>query len=95
MSEAARRALEALMKSGNYEYQTDFVRKWVAQIEEGREQGRQEGEQQALLEVLDARGLTVDAEARQKILDCMDPAQLKRWLRKAVEVKAVQELFQD
>ena len=61
------------MKSGTYEYQTEFVRQWVAQgqtggqegLEEGVQKGLQEGLQKglhdgeltALFEVLDARGL--------------------------------------
>jgi Arc/MetJ-type ribon-helix-helix transcriptional regulator len=91
LSAAVRQSLEELMKSGKYEYQTEFVRKLMAQ---GLEQGRQEGEMDALLEVLDARGLNVDAEARQRILSCEDLAQLKVWLRKAVTVSSVQELFE-
>jgi Arc/MetJ-type ribon-helix-helix transcriptional regulator len=79
--------LEELMKSGKYEYQSEFARKYVAQ-------GRQEGEADAVLEVLDARGLKVDAEARRRILACTDLAQLKAWLRKAITVLSVQELFE-
>jgi hypothetical protein len=94
---AARRGLEALMQSGNYEYQTEFVRKYVAQIEEGRKKGRKEGRHEgelaALLEVLDARGLKVSAAVRKQILACTDPAQLKRWLRKAATAESAQELF--
>lgn len=113
LSEAARRALEALMQSGTYEYQTEIVRKWVAErrkareeghqegLQQGREQGlqqglqegRHEGERAALLEVLDARGIEVDGASRQQILDCKDLLQLKSWLRKAVTVESVKELF--
>jgi hypothetical protein len=94
LSGAARQALEKLMEKGKYEYQSDFARKYVAQgREEGREEGRQEGEAGALLEVLDARGLEVDAQARQRILSCTDLATLKSWLRKAVRVQTVEELF--
>ena len=35
------------MRSGNYEYQSEFARKYVAQ---GREEGRQEGRQEGLKE---------------------------------------------
>jgi len=87
LSAAVRQTLEELMKSGKYEYQTEFVRKLIAQ-------GLHEGEMDALLEVLDARGLEVDAEARQRIFTCKDLAQLKAWLRKAVTVSSVQELFE-
>jgi predicted transposase YdaD len=93
--------LETLMQSGSYEYQTEFVRKYVAQIEqghqqgheEGRKEGRHEGELAALLEVLDARGLKVSAAVRKQILACTDPAQLKHWLRKAATAESAQELF--
>jgi hypothetical protein len=106
LSEAARSALEALMKSGKYEYQSEFARKYVAQgreeglreglregLQQGREEGRHEGERAALLEVLDARGLQVDASAQQQIMACTDLAQLKSWLRKAVKAESVQDLF--
>jgi hypothetical protein len=92
LSEAAREALEELMQSGTYEYQSQFARKYIAQ---GREEGRQEGELTALLEVLDARGIKVVGAARRRILACTDMAQLKRWLRKAVRVQSAQELFED
>lgn len=88
LGEAARRALEALMKPDGYEYQTDFIRKWVFE-------GRREGEMAALFEVLDARGLEVDDAARQQIMACTDLAQLKGWLRKAVTARSIQELFVD
>ncbi len=103
LSKSARVALEALMKSGNYEYQSEFARKYVAQgreeglrrgLQKGREEGLQEGEREALFEVLAARGLSVEEQARQRILACLEPAQLKRWLRKAVSVRSTEELFE-
>lgn len=106
LNDAARAALEELMQSGNYEYQSDFARKYVAQgREEGREEGRQEGREEghheglkdgevmALLEVLDARGIALNAEARKRIQACTDLAQLKIWLRRAVTVRNAEELF--
>ena len=107
LGEVARAALEALMRSGNYEYQSEFARQYVAQgREEGREEGREaglqeglqkglkEGEVNALLEVLDARGLAVDDRSREQIVGCTDSAQLKVWLRRAVTVSSVHELFE-
>jgi hypothetical protein len=111
LTEAAREALEALMRSGTYEYQSEFARKYVAQgreegrqeglqegfqkgRQEGRQEGLQEGERAALFEVLDARGLVVDDTARQRILNCQELSQLKLWLRKALTVESVQELFE-
>ncbi|HEX5746703.1 MAG TPA: hypothetical protein VFZ09_10680 [Archangium sp.] len=86
LNDAARTALEALMSSGTYEYQSEFARRYFTQ-------GRQEGKADALLEVLDARGLQVDEQSRQRITACTELAQLERWLRKAVSVQSVQELF--
>jgi hypothetical protein len=99
LTQVARNALEALMQSGNYEYQSEFARKYVAQgrqegLQEGLQKGLQKGEVAALFEVLDARGLKVDAKARKRIVACTEPAQLKGWLRKAVTVQSVQELFE-
>ena len=62
--------------------------------EKGREEGLYEGERMALLEVLDARGLKVKEEARQRILACLEQTQLKRWLRMAVSVRTTEELFE-
>jgi hypothetical protein len=95
LNDVARMALEVLMRSGTYEYQSEFARRYFAQgREEGRQEGRQEGEMSALLEVLEARGLQVDEQARQRIAACTETEQLKRWLRKAVSVQSVQELFE-
>lgn len=106
LNDAARAALEELMQSGNYEYQSDFARKYVAQgreeglkkgLQEGREEGLKkglkDGEVMALLEVLDARGIALSAEARQRIQACADLAQLKVWLRRAVTVRNAEDLF--
>ena len=74
LNEAARRALEAMMKG--YEYQSDFAKMYVAE-------GRVEGEARALLTVLRSRGLAVSEATRARILAQTDPEQLERWLEKA------------
>jgi hypothetical protein len=84
LNEAARRSLEAMMKG--YEYQSDFAKKYVAQ---GRAEGRVEGEAQALLTVLQARGIVVPDAARERILAQTDPERLKRWLEKAAVANSV------
>lgn len=95
LNDAARTALEALMRSGTYEYQSEFARHYVAQgVAQGRAAGRLEGEMSALLAVLEARGLQVDEQARQRIAACTELEQLQRWLRKAVSIQSVQELFE-
>ncbi|MFL5349621.1 MAG: hypothetical protein ACJ8AT_32905 [Hyalangium sp.] len=95
LREAARRALEALMKT-NYEPQFPLFREWLAQGRaEGLQEGRHEGERVALLEVLDARGLEVDDASRQRILACGEQEQLKLWLRRAATARSVRELFEE
>jgi hypothetical protein len=94
LNDAARRALEAMMKG--YEYQSDFAKKYVAQ---GRDQGRSEGRVEeagrALLTVLRVRGITVPDVARERILAQKDPERLERWLEKAVTAASLGEVIDD
>ncbi|MCL2724417.1 MAG: hypothetical protein FWD69_08270 [Polyangiaceae bacterium] len=84
------------MASGTYEYQSDFVRKHrAAGRAEGKAEGRAEGKAEDVLMVLEARHRTVTEEQRQRILSCMDLSVLDRWLRKAVVLTSVDELFAD
>ncbi len=91
LNEAARQALETMMKG--YEYQSDFAKKYVAQgIDQGRAEGRTEGRAEgraeeaarALLTVLRARGIAVPDAVRERILAQKEPERLERWLEKAV-----------
>jgi hypothetical protein len=85
---AARRTLEAMMTTRTYEYQSDFVRRYVFQ-------GRAEGEADAVLTFLETRGIPVPDEARARITGCTDLDQLKTWVRRAVTAATVDELFDD
>jgi hypothetical protein len=94
LPEAASRYLEAMMRSGTYEYQSDFVRRYVFQGRaEGRAQGRAEGEAKAVLEVLDARGMDVPEDVRARVVGCTDLEQLKSWLRRAATAHSIDEVF--
>jgi hypothetical protein len=90
LSEAAKAVLEDLMTSGNYEFQSDFAKKYLAK---GEAKGRAEGRAEAILDVLEARGLRVSDDARARILECTDTAQLDSWLRKAATANAVDQVF--
>jgi hypothetical protein len=90
LSDAARAALEELMRTEGYEYQSEFARKHQA---EGREQGKLEEAARAVLSVLDTRGLELVSDQRDRILASTDLAELERWLRKAVTVSSAAELF--
>ncbi|MFE7719809.1 hypothetical protein ACFU44_12300 [Nocardia rhizosphaerihabitans] len=85
---AARSEWEALMAAGlqGYEYRSEFARKYFAE-------GEARGEAKSVLTVLDARGITVPTEVRERILGCDDLDQLQRWLRKALEVNRAADLL--
>lgn len=87
---AARAHLEALMKSGTYEYQSDFARRYYG---EGKAQGTAEGEAKAVLAVLAARGITVPDDIRQRINECTDLEQLETWVRRAATADSIYDVF--
>jgi hypothetical protein len=91
LGEAARAAFEALMANGTYEYQSAFARKYVAQ---GRAEGEARGKAEDVLMVLEMRHHVVTEEQKQRILLCTDLAVLSQWLRKAVVLSRVEELFE-
>ena len=89
---------EELMATGTYEWQSDFARKYVGQgREEGREQGREEGlllgKHDALLRLLERRGLSVSEHERSRINACDDLEQLDLWFDRAITATAAEELF--
>lgn len=90
LNEAARRALETIMKG--YEYQSEFAKKYVAQ---GREEGRSEEAARALLTVLRVRGLALPEAARERILAQKEPAPLERWLEKALVATSIEEVLDE
>jgi hypothetical protein len=94
LPELARRQLETLMATGTYEFKSDFFRRpYGMGHEQGKTEGKAEGEAAALLTVLKARGLTVPAAVRRKIMACTDTTQLTSWLERAVTVRRVDDLF--
>jgi len=100
MSDAARVAFEALMNSGTYEYQSEFVRKYVNQGRaegeaRGEARGRAEGEVQSLLMVVGARSIVLTSKQKQRIETCTNLELLGQWIRKAAVVENADELFAD
>jgi hypothetical protein len=90
LNEAARRALEAMMKG--YEYQSEFAKKYVAQ---GRDEGRVEEAVRSLLTVLRVRGIAVPDAARERILGQKDAARLERWHERAVVAASLAEVLDE
>ncbi|AKT39469.1 hypothetical protein [Chondromyces crocatus] len=93
LNEAAKRSLEAMMKSG-YEFESEFARRYVAQ---GRKEGAQSGalkaKAEAVIAVLEARELEVPESAREHILTATDLNELDCWIRRAAVVREASELF--
>ncbi|WP_437732147.1 hypothetical protein [Sorangium sp. So ce1335] len=89
LSAAAKRTLEAMMKSG-YQFQSEFARSYVAK---GRQEGILEAKAQAVLVFLEARGLEVPVEVRERVLASTDVDELDRWVRRAAVVSDARELL--
>lgn len=50
---------------------------------DGKLEGKAEGKAQAILAVLEARGIPVSAAVRERVLGCTDVALLDAWVRRA------------
>ncbi|WP_150252801.1 hypothetical protein [Nocardiopsis deserti] len=56
-------------------------------------EGRAEGKAAAILGVLDARGIAVPDEVRDRITASSDLDELDRWVRRAARVDGAEDLF--
>ncbi len=92
LNEAARRALEEMMKG--YEYRSDFAKKYVAQgVKKGMKKGRAQEAAHALLTVLRLRGIALSDAEQKEILAQKDPEVLERWLERAVLADSLADVF--
>lgn len=62
---------------------------------EGRAEGRAQGMATMLLRVLDRRGLPVTVDLEHQVSHCRDPAQLQRWLDRALQATRIEDVFAD
>ena len=69
-----------------YEFQSELARESFAK-------GALASKASAVLAVLEARGLEVSADERERILACSELATLDGWVRKAATVSSTGELF--
>jgi hypothetical protein len=90
LPEAARRHLEAMLRSRTYEYRSDFARGYFSQ---GEARGEAKGEADALLAVLDVRGIGVPEDVRARVVGCTDVGQLRTWVRRAATASSIDEVF--
>lgn len=77
LSGAVRRSVEAIMASGNYEYQSEFAKRYVSQGRaEGKAEGIIEGLQTAVLDLCELLGIKLGA-ARRTQLEAMNVDELE------------------
>jgi hypothetical protein len=86
LSEAARKAFEMLPQ--NYEFQGPTYKK-------GKLEGQAAAMATSVLEFLDARGLTIPDEVRQRVQSTTDLEQLRHWIRRAAVITTADELFDE
>jgi hypothetical protein len=84
-----RAIFEGLMGIENYEYQSDFAKRYYAKGKaEGKAEGQAEGEAKgkalAVIAILETRGLSAPPEVRERIVACRDLPTLDRWLGRAL-----------
>lgn len=92
LSEAARKAFEMLPES--YEFQTESIRKSIEKGRvEGKIEGKIEGKAAAVCAILEARGLSLSDQQRERILETTDLETLDRWVRRAATIASADQLF--
>jgi hypothetical protein len=79
----------------DYEYRGPGYRSGYAEgFAEGRTQGRIEGAAEAILIVLNSRGIAITDEQREQVLGCNDLEQLWVWLCRAATRADGREVFE-
>ncbi len=63
------------------------------EVTKARDAGRKEGRQRALLRILSARGVEVSQHHRQRIFSCTDVDILDRWIDRALQSTAIEEIL--
>ncbi len=59
----------------------------------GFAEGEAKGKAEAVLLVLEGRGLSIASEQRERVLGCTDAATLDGWLKRAATVESAEQLF--
>lgn len=106
LGDVARAALEALMTLKNYEYKSDFAKKYVAEgraegvaegraegVAEGRAEGRADEARDLLLALMATRQLGPSEAARARIHACADRATLERWVLRVAVATTEDDVF--
>ncbi|WP_117208266.1 hypothetical protein [Allorhizocola rhizosphaerae] len=91
---AARASLEESMTViAGYRYQSEFARRYFSEGEaQGEARGKAQGEAEAVLAILDARGIDVPDRIRAEIEGCTDLDRLGGWIRQAATAQRIEDL---
>ena len=94
---ATRTRWEAFMTTAaGYEFQSELLRNLSDQYKaEHQARGEALGEAQAVLTVLEERGVPVSDDIRDQIMACADTKQLATWLRRAVTAATVDDVVRE
>jgi hypothetical protein len=91
-----------LMRKQLITYKSEFRREGIEEgravgleegLAEGRARGKAVGRAEAILQVLDKRGIAVDETSRERILSCADLDALDTWLGRSLSAAQVGDLF--
>lgn len=85
LSDAARTALEALMRTGRYEYQSEFARRHHAE-------GKAEGKAEVLLKLLSLKFGEPTTEVRERV-QSGSLEELDRWAERVLTAARLEEVF--
>jgi hypothetical protein len=98
LSEHPRTILEALMQQETYPYQSKLLADRESRGEargeaRGEIRGEIRGESNALLAIIEVRGLTLSENERRVIESCNDLTRLKSWVKKSVTAPSVADII--
>ncbi len=94
LSEAARKALQA-MDPAKYEFQSEFAKRYIALGKaEGRAEGEAKGEAKMLLRLLTRRFGPLPTAVRSR-LDAASPEQLDHWAERFVDATKLDDVFSE
>ena len=97
LSEAARKTLRMLPQAARYfdeHTQQTFEKAHAEGLAKGLEKGRAEEKAVAVIEFLEARGLALSADERERILAMKDMETLTHWVRRAATIATASALFE-
>lgn len=93
--EAAQRLKDIEMPIQNYEWKSEFAKKYVGEgLAMGKAEGKAEGKADSLLTFLRARGFAVDAAIEQRVRGQVELDVLDVWIRRAATAGTLDDVFE-